>query len=153
VILTRRHWLFGAAAALLVPDKTIILPPAGGGMRPTPVAGETWFVLLWHGGVVLAVRVDEVTEQTVVLWAQSDCGSRPASRAYRYRIRDVTWLERIEAAPVAGPEVRYGPACRLDNLARFSGAPVVPQELTAANVEALRQELATHLGSRRWPGT
>jgi hypothetical protein len=58
----------------------------------TPVVGETYFVLLWHGGLVLACRVDELTEKTVVLWAQSDCGSKPASRPYRYLIKDVTFL-------------------------------------------------------------
>lgn len=28
--LTRRHWLFGATAVLLLPERTIVLPPAGG---------------------------------------------------------------------------------------------------------------------------
>lgn len=74
-------------------------------------------MLLWHGGVVLACRVDEVTEKTVVLWAQPDCGSEPAKRAYRYQTRDVTWLERVpeEPAPAWDPDCYHA-----------TGYPVTP---------------------------
>jgi hypothetical protein len=98
--------------------------------RVNPQPGETWFVLLWHGGVVLAVRVDEVTEHTVVLWAQSDCGSRPATRAYRYRTRDVTWLERIEEAASAAGVGRPLTLAEIRGTQRFPyNVPVLAEEI------------------------
>lgn len=72
--------------------------------RQVPEAGETWFVQLARGCLVLSCHVEEVTEKTVALRQVTDLGSPEAKRAYRFKTREVEFLERVPEAEAATAE-------------------------------------------------
>lgn len=74
-------------------------PPPPPPRRPTPLAGETWFVQLDRGCLVLTCHVEEVVGPTVALRQISDLGSPEAKRAYRFKTREVEFLWRVAEAP------------------------------------------------------
>jgi hypothetical protein len=74
--------------------------------RAKPEPGETWFVQLERGCLVLACVVEELTERTVALRQVSDLGSPEATRAYRFKTREVEFLERV-AEGVQLPRLTY----------------------------------------------
>lgn len=70
-------------------------PPRKPPGRPELKTGDVWFVQFDRGCLVLACRVEEVTERTVALWQISDLGSTQATRAYRFKQSEVHFLERV----------------------------------------------------------
>ena len=72
-------------------------------VRPKPVlegkpqAGETWYVQLWNGGILLERRVQDITPKTVLLSEVPDpTDPGQDTQAYRYRLEDVRLVERAE---------------------------------------------------------
>lgn len=65
--------------------------------KRTPAVGETWFIQLDRGCLVLAVEVDELTERTCLLRIVESHGTPAANGAVRrFRTSDVTFLEVVD---------------------------------------------------------
>lgn len=59
-------------------------------------AGETWFVKLPRGELVIAVELDEVTEATIVLRRVPDLGWQKMSEPYRFKRAEVEFVEQLK---------------------------------------------------------
>lgn len=65
--------------------------------HPTPplAVGENWFVLLPGETRVSRTEVSEMSQSTIVLKAQPDCGRAPSELSGRYERGYVKFVERI----------------------------------------------------------
>lgn len=62
---------------------------------PALGVGETWHVLLPVSNQCATVTIDEVTEATVVLSLERDCGCYYAGHLGRYKRSQIEFVERI----------------------------------------------------------
>jgi hypothetical protein len=67
--------------------------------RPAPALGDIWFAKLPNSEQLATVRIDELTEFTVVLFLESDSNVSYRGVLGRYVRREINFVERVSTAP------------------------------------------------------
>lgn len=62
---------------------------------PALAVGQVWFIQTSGNRTVACVHIEEITDKTIVLRQQSDCGTGDSSKVHRFRTTEIKFLEQL----------------------------------------------------------